>query len=390
MLRLIPRLKPYYSLSDWIAAFDFFQKNPIATYENEFATKFANRYGVMFQHGRTGLYALLKVWGVKNEEVICPAYTCVVVPNAIVLSGNIPVFVDCAEGSFNMDLSLLEKSITPKTKAIVVTHLFGYPMDVRKIDEIVRRAEKNYGHKIYVIQDVAHSYGARWQGELVTTYGDAAIFGSNISKIINSIFGGMVVTNSEKTYRDLLLWREKHIKKASLGKSFRRFAYFAAVNIAFNSYVYGFVHWLERRGVLDKFVKYFEEDRIYFPSDWNVMPSNIEARIGRNQLKKYDRIVKYKIALAHRWMTHLKNEKILFFEDTEGATYSHCTGLVENREAWIKRYGEKGIQLGQIIEYAVPYLKAYAPYKKEEYPISLSYAARAINFPNHMGVRDVR
>lgn len=112
MFKLTPRLKPNYTFSDWLAVLNIFQKNPIESYENEFAKKFENDYGVMFQHGRTVLYALLKVWGLENDEVICPAYTCVVVPNAIVLSGNIPVFVDSDKNSFNMDLKLLEDSIT--------------------------------------------------------------------------------------------------------------------------------------------------------------------------------------------------------------------------------------------------------------------------------------
>jgi len=288
MFKLIPRLKPNYTLSDWFAAINIFQKRPLEKYEEAFSEKFENDYGVMFQHGRTGLYALLKVWGLEDDEVICPAYTCVVVPNAVVLSGNIPVFVDCSKDSFNMDLNLLEQSITEKTRVIIVTHLFGYPMDVIKIEAMVKKAEAKYKNKIYVIADTAHSYGAKWKGKLVTRFGDASIFGSNISKVINSIFGGMVITNSKDTFESLKEWREKNTKKIGITKEFKRFIYFVAINIAFNSYIYGFVNRLERLGVLDKFVKYFEENRIYFPSDWDFYPSSIEARVGLNQLKKYE------------------------------------------------------------------------------------------------------
>jgi len=115
----------------------------------------------MFSFGRTALYALLKAWGLEKDEVICPAYTCVVVQHAIVISGNTPVFVDCEEGSFNMSYDGITDAITDKTRAIVVTHLFGYPMDVHKIQSIVSDAEEKYGNKIYVIQDAAHSYGAK-------------------------------------------------------------------------------------------------------------------------------------------------------------------------------------------------------------------------------------
>lgn len=387
MFRLTPRLKPNYTFSDWIAVLDIFQKNPIESYEQEFASKFENRYGVMFQHGRTGLYVLLKIWGLENDEVICPAYTCVVVPNAIVLSGNIPVFVDSSKDGFNMDLELLEYAITDKTKAIVVTHIFGYPMDVLKVQKIVKKAEQKFGHKIYVIQDAAHSYGAKWQGELVTKYGDAAIFGLNISKIINSIFGGMVITNSKDTFDKLKVWRSNNTRKATFSKSFKRFAYFAAVNVAFNAYVYGFVNWLERIGALDRFVKYFEEDKIYFPDDWDVMPSNIEARVGRNQLKKYDYIIGNRIKNAKNWIARLKDEDIIFFDDIDGATYSHCTGLVEDRNQWLEAYRKKGIQLGIIIEYSIPYMEVYQQYKRGEYEVSLAYSKKSINFPNWAGMK---
>ena len=384
-MKLVPRLKPYYSLSDWIAVLNIFKKEPIEIFEREFAKKFENRYGVMFAHGRTGIYALLKIWELENAEVICPAYTCVVVPNAIVLSGNIPLFVDCGKNSWNMDLNLLEKSITKNTRCIIATHIFGYPMDVEKLQEIVKNAEVKYGHKIYVIQDVAHSFGAKWNGKLVTTYGDASVFGMNISKIMNSIFGGMVITDNNETYEKLKEWREKNSKKKGFSKELKRFAYFVAVNIAFNSYVYGFVNWLERKGFLDRFVKYYEEDKIFFPKDWDEYPAKIEARVGLNQLKKYDYIIKTKIENAKKWMEILKNNNIRFLGDIDGSTYSHCTGLVENRDEWIEKYIKKGIQLGILIEYSIPYMKAYQKYKKGEYPVSLEFSKKSINFPNWIG-----
>jgi len=382
MIKLIPRLKPNYDITDWLAALNIFQRNSIDSYEKEYAAKFENKFGVMYQHGRTGIYALLKIWGLNDDEVICPAYTCVVVPNAIVLSGNVPVFVDSASGSFNMDLDLLEKSISDKTRAIIVTHLFGYPMDVIRIQEIVDNAELKYGHKIYVIQDVAHSYGARWNGELVTRFGDAAIFGSNISKVINSIFGGMVLTQSVDTYGKLYDWRKTNTVKRGVMKGMRHFAYFIAVNIAFNSYIYGLVNKLERMGMLNRFVKYYDDDRIYFPHDWDEYPAAIEARVGRNQLNKYDGIIKKRVIKGKAWISKLQGSKIEFMPDIPGSTYSHCTGLVNNREKYITEYGRKGIQLGEIIEYSIPYMAAYKKYKTREYPVSLDYSKKSINFPN--------
>ena len=386
-MKLLPRLKPYYTAIDWLYAFNFFKRNAVEEFEKKFAEKFKNKYGIMFQYGRTGIYALLKVWELKNVEVICPAYTCVVVPHAIVLSGNIPVFVDCAKGSWNMDLDLLEKAINENTRCIIATHLFGYPMNMDKLKDIIKKAEDKWGKKIYLIQDLAHSFGAKWKGKLLTEYGDASVFGLNISKIINSIFGGMVTTNDKVLYEKLKKWREKNTVKKGILKEIKRLLYFISVNFAFNPYIYSFVNWLERRGFLDRFVKYYEEDKIYFPNDWNEYPAEVEARVGLSQLKKYDYIVKMKIKNAKKWMEYLKNEDIIFFDDIEGATYSHCVGLVKDRDTWVERYRKKGIQLGTLIEYSIPYMKAYQKYKRGEYPVSLEYSKRTVNFPNWVGVK---
>jgi len=320
--------------------------------------------------------------------VICPAYTCVVVPHAIVLSGNIPVFVDCEKNSFNMSYDGIKKAITDKTKAIIVTHLFGYPMDVLRVNSIIKDAEKKYRHKIYIIQDVAHSFGGRWQGELVTKFGDAALFGLNISKTINSIFGGMVIGNDQKTYQKLKEYREENFIKQGLKRTFKRFLYLISVYYAFNEYIYSFTNWLERKGFIDSFTKYYSEDKINFPKDWNHYPSEIEAKVGLVQLKKYDSIISKKLEQANGYKEDFNGKgNIKILSSAGGATYSHFVALVENRDEWIKRYLKKGIELGILIEYAVPYMPAYAKYKNGEYPISKYYSQHTINFPNWVGLK---
>ena len=185
MFKLIPRLKPYYTFSDWIAVFNILKKNPIEKYEEEFSKKFENNYGVMFQHGRTGVYALLKVWGLEEDEVICPAYTCVVVPNAIVLSGNVPVFVDSAKDGFNMDLELLEQSITEKTKVIYLIHNFGFPH--KKLIEYRQLCDEK---GIVLIEDCAFAFDSFDKDIRLGTIGDFTIY--SIPKILPLDYGGIL------------------------------------------------------------------------------------------------------------------------------------------------------------------------------------------------------
>ena len=383
-MKLTPRLKPYFNYKETFAILNPFNKRgAVKRFESAFSKKFGCGYGTMFAHGRTGLYALFKVWGLKDDEIICPAYTCVVVQHAIALSGNVPVFVDSAKDSWNMNIDLMENAITPKTRAIVVTHLFGYPMDVLKVQEMVERAQKKYGNKIYVIQDVAHSFGAKWQNELVTKHGDAAIFGLNISKMLSSVFGGMVICNSVELDKKLKSYRNDITKGSRLIKSIQRIAYYLAVRMSFNSYIYGFINYLERNGLLDRFVKYYEDDRIFFPTDWDSPVTNTEASVGMIQLEKYDTIVEKRVKNALAYKQKFTNDSsIKFMPHLDGCTYSHCVALVGNREDWIERYRKKRIQLGILIEYSVPEMKAYQKFKRGDYPIAASYFERTINFPN--------
>ena len=378
---MIPRFKPQYNWREGIAAVT--PKNgQVARFEEAFAQKFGCAEAVMFAHGRSGLYALLKLWQLSNVEVICPAYTCVVVPNAIVLSGNFPVFIDCAENSFNMDLELVRDAITSKTRVIIATHLFGYAMDVEAIDEIARDAECRFGHRVYVVQDCAHSFGAKWNERLVSSYGDAALFGLNISKIINSIFGGMVTTRNRQLATDLKQWRSSNCRDAGWGRILRRWVYFLAVNVAFKKWIYSTVNWLDRHHFLDSFTKYYDEGVIDFPDDWDQLPCDLEARVGLVQLSKYDSLIERRRENARRILKELGHENgITFPEFDPTATYSHIVAQVEDREAWIERFFRRDIQLGTVIDYSVPNMRGFSKYKSYRGERSLNYSHTLINFP---------
>ena len=380
---MIPRFKADYGIEEWKAAFRIFSQGNIEKYERQFAAKFECEYGIMFGYGRSGLYALFDVWDLQDTEIICPAYTCVVVPHAIVLSGNRPVFIDSADGHFNMDLDQLEKAITPRTRAIIATHLFGYPLDVNRVNEIALRASENYGHKVYVVQDCAHSYGAKWKGQLVTKFGDAAIFGSNISKIINSIFGGMVTTQNQETNEKLRHWKRANLIDNKYTKTLSRLAYFVAVNVAFHSAVYGFIEWLNRNRFLDYFTKYYTESSIDFPKDWNTEPTEIEARIGLVQLSKYDNIIAERAMLAQEVIMNNAGPDFEMLPYDPECTYSHIVAKVKDRTEVVKYYKNRGIELGILIEYCIPYMKAYQKYKNpnSNYEVSRNYSDSLINFP---------
>src|SRR3989338_1760951 len=112
----------------------------------------------LFNSGRSALFSVLKGMNLgKGDEVIVQGFTCTAVPDPILWCGAKPIFVDI-DASLNIDNEKLEKSITKKTKAIIVQHTFGIPADIKKIKEITQK------YNIILIEDCAHSLGAKIQG----------------------------------------------------------------------------------------------------------------------------------------------------------------------------------------------------------------------------------
>jgi dTDP-4-amino-4,6-dideoxygalactose transaminase len=376
---MIPRFKPALCFDELKACLSLPGKDDVKLFENAFADLMGQKHALAFPYGRTGLMLLLKALGLNNKEIICPAYTCVVVPHAIVYSNNIPVFVDCEPDGFNMDLDQVEKKITPRTGAVIATSIFGYPVDLGKLDKIRSRQPH-----VHIIQDCAHSFSAEWKGRPVQKEGVAALFGLNISKILTSIFGGMITTDYGRLYRRLKEHRDRSLRPAGRKKSLCRIIYFAAVYPAFWKHLYGIVNHLENSSMLNSFTRYFDEKKIDMPSDYQIQMSGVEAKVGIVQIEKYHDIIQTRRQYSAYYSSALKNiEGINIVKAVEGANYSHIIVLSKNREILLKKALERGLQLGSIIDYCIPNMPAYKKYTPpdEEYPIANYYSEHIINLP---------
>ena len=387
---MIPRLKPYTNMDEIIALLSPMQ-NAVGKFESEFARTFRTKFAIAFPYGRSALWAFFKAMGIKNSEVVQPGYTCSVVGHATALSGNVPRFVDINLDDYNMDLDLFERAITKQTRAVIPTHLFGYPMDIDRVNEIVKEAEKRHGHRIYIIQDCAHSFEAKWQGKSVINAGDGAIFGLGISKQITSIFGGMFTTNDEEIASKLRIWRDMHFIEKTLHEKFRRAVYLSAATIAFNDFIYGLTFWLQENTSLLKDLTdaYHLDQKIHFPPDYMHLLSALEARVGTRQLIKYPQIKSKRQDIALFYFDNLKaHSNWVIPPRTEGATYSHFVIRVPDREKTMARVARNGVQLGRLIEYSMPHLGAYKKYAGENlFPNSLLCSQSMINLPIYPGLR---
>lgn len=387
---MIPRLKPWIGSRELEAAMRP-ERNAVAAFEREFATTFDAPHAVAFPYGRSAIWALLKGLDLQNAEVIIPAYTCVVVAHAVALSGNVPRFVDVSAADGNIDLTLLEEAITPRTRMIVPTHLFGAPFDVDRLQRIVAAAETRLGHKIWVLQDCAHAFGARWHGELVCTRGDAALFGLNVSKTITSIFGGMITTADASIAGVLRKARERHFTPPGAGHSAARVLYLHAAVAGFSSALYGVTAWLQHSTpVLDRLTRaYHLDDLCRFPPDAFSCMTDVEAAVGRVQLQRYADIVHHRRGLAARYHAALLGTPGLELPVlAPGSTWSHYAVRVLDRAIMCDAARKLGVELGTLIDYSVPERPEYRATAAGAWPVAHRLSETTINLPIHKGVTD--
>lgn len=381
---MIPRFKPFLDQAELLALFRS-NKGAVEEFERQFARMFQAADAVAFPYGRSALWAFLQAVDVKNAEVVMPAYTCSVVAHAITLSGNRPHFVDIRLYDYNMDLDQLPDAINEHTRAVVATHLFGYPLDIDRTEIIVSDAEARFGNKIWLIQDCAHSFGATWKGRMVGTSGDTALYALNISKMITAIFGGILTFQDQILADRVRAWRDTHFRQPGRLKTWIRRLYLLAVYAAFSRKIYGMTWWLqEKTTVLNNLTKaYHLDEKIHFPPDYLDRMLNVEAAVGLEQLKKYPQIIARRREMVLWYDRNLpKLQGWVFPPIVEGATYSHYVVRVPDRKKVMQTMAMKGIQLGQLIEYSVPQMVSYKQYSKSNaYLVSDSCINDVINFP---------
>jgi perosamine synthetase len=215
--------------SNWISSMGKY----IPKFEALFAKKSGAKYGVGVLNGTIALHLALAAMDIgPGDEVIVPTFTMIASPNAIRYTGARPILVDSELKTWNMDVTKIEEKITKKTKAIMVVHTYGHPVDM---DPVMKIAKK---HGIYVIEDAAEAHGAVYKGKKIGSIGDAACFSFYANKILTSGEGGMVTTNDKKLADKMRLLKnhafshERHFWHKLLGFNYRMTNIQAAIGYA--------------------------------------------------------------------------------------------------------------------------------------------------------------
>ena len=162
-------------------------------YEAELARRVGADTAVSFGAGRIALYGMLRELGVGvGDEVIVPLPTHVVVTNAVKYLGATPVYADCRLTDFNIDPEGAAVLIGPRTKAILVQHTFGIPVDMEAMLVLARE------HDVPLIEDCVHALGATWRGRPVGGIGTAGFYSTEETKVISTTMGGAGVTSDAR------------------------------------------------------------------------------------------------------------------------------------------------------------------------------------------------
>jgi perosamine synthetase len=232
----------------WISADGAFVKR----FEAEFAASVDRQYGIAVSNGSGALDVAVAALGIgAGDEVILPTFTIISCAASIVRAGAIPVVVDADPLTWNMDVSQIEAKITPRTKAIMVVHIYGLPVD---LDPILKLANR-YG--LSIIEDAAETLGQTYKNRLCGSFGELSTFSFYPNKHITTGEGGMVVTD------------DPHL--AERCQSLRNLCFHPGRR---------FVH--EELG-------------------WNLRMSNLHAAVGVAQLERLDEFVDLKRAMGRRY-----------------------------------------------------------------------------------------
>src|SRR5690348_15771968 len=191
-------------LSRYLGAWDedFYGGDKVKQFEKAWETFFKSKHAVAVNSATSGLIAAVGAIGVEpGDEVIVSPWTMSASATAILVWNAIPVFADIEDQTFNLDPASIEKNITPYTRAIMVTDIFGHAAEM---DAIMNIAQK---HNLRVIEDCAQAPAARYRGRYAGTIADIGVYSLNYHKHIHTGEGGVCVTDNPDLAERLQLIR---------------------------------------------------------------------------------------------------------------------------------------------------------------------------------------
>ena len=288
---------------DAIESTQFILGPNVTAFEQEAASYLGAAHAVTCASGTDALHLAILAAGIApGDEVITSPFTFIATAEAICYAGGVPVFVDIDPRTFNIDPSLIEAAITPRTRAIIPVHLFGQPADMTRIKEICDR------HGLLLIEDCAQSFGAAAHGRMTGTLGALGCFSFFPSKNLGCYGDGGMITCATAELTDQLRVLRNHGSRVRYHHSI----------IGYNSRL-----------------------------------DDIQAAILRVKLKRIDEYTAGRRRVAHLYSEILKDVATVPFEDGNGVhVYHQYTLLTDRRDAIMAELSKRGIS--SAVYYPIP------------------------------------
>lgn len=324
--------------STWISS----KGGYIQRFEQAFADKIDTLHASTVSNGTVALHLALIALGIGQEdEVIVPTLTYIASVNAIAYTGAKPVFVDSVRDTWQIDPADIRKKITPKTRAIMVVHLYGHPCDMDAIMQIAAE------HDLFVIEDAAEAFGSLYKGRPIGSIGHISAFSFFGNKTITTGEGGMVATNDPTLFD-----RAVHYKGQGLA--------------AHRQY------WHDVIG-------------------YNYRMTNICAAIGLAQLEQSDDFIKRKREIARYYRDGLAGLPIEIHGESVDVLHTYwMTSILVNdardRDPLREHLANEGIETRPLF-YPVHTMPMYST-KFLRHPVAEDIGWRGINLPSWPGLTD--
>lgn len=324
----------------------------VAKFEQMFAICVQRKHGVAVNNGTSALDVAVEVLRIgPGDEVIMPAFTIISCVGQLVRAGARPVLVDSDPITWNMDVSQIESKITNRTRAIMVVHIYGLPVDMDPILDIAAR------RGLRIIEDAAEMHGQTYKGRPCGSFGDISTFSFYPNKHITTGEGGMIVMNDDQLAKDC--------------RSLRNLCFIPERR---------FVH--ERLG-------------------WNFRMTNLQGALGVAQLERLTEFVERKRRMGRLYsemLAGLRNVKIPLPKTDYADNIYWVFGLVPDEDTGIdakeaiSRLAKMGIDCRPFFcpMHQQPVLKRMGLFEGQHYPVAEHLHRQGFYIPSGMALTDAQ
>jgi dTDP-4-amino-4,6-dideoxygalactose transaminase len=343
----------------------------------------------LYWKGRVALYAILKAMDIKEgDEVIVPAFTCVVVPNAILYLKAKPVYVDISADNYNMNIDLLENSITDKTKVILCQNTFGLSSNIKQILRIAKK------YNLFTIEDCAHGFGGYYDGKPNGSYCDAAFYSTQWNKPFSTGIGGFLVVNENELNDSVRLLEQQKVKP-----TFKEHIYLSSLLILNKYLINRFTYWfllklyrvLSKKNLVIGSNRGEELSEVRMHDNYFKDISSVQVKAGLKELTRLNNLNRLRIKNAKAYTNFLKSKYKTYVNEKlfENHLFLKYPILVKDRDFFLRLAEEDKISLGDwFLSPLHPVREKLEQWemKREMYPVANQISEKILNLPTDVKV----